>query len=232
MKNLQKFLCFLALVVGFNSLSAQDEENSVTYVSRNIFGIDYLKFVFPQPERNICEAAIYLKSWDNADSEFVPLTTESCDGTPNDFCTIKLVDPQERYYSISHRNGIGFLVDAPAPEGLKEAFGYQHMYSSGENTFYIIEAGINTYMALTIPALDLDEQIFVFSSKDAGKAFSEAFTDLYMNQDKAIDFTVEPVLNLDDVFAKGKIWWNQDNNIVFDINYKGKSLSLVIDRSE
>jgi hypothetical protein len=225
MKNVQKLLCLLALIVGINSLSAQ--EQTIIFTHKHFFADSHLKIVAPSLKSDFCDARFYFDFLSTG--EYTLFNSDICMDTDGIY-TIHLETPEKETYVLNFASNTGIIITAP--DDIVFNFGLETLLKADDNSISIIMAGKNTYAAFTLPKLEIDLELFNFASENEAEKFYSEFMNLQMDLTTEISFNIEPAINLQDEVAKCKISRNANKKFVFDINYQGKSLSLVMDESK
>jgi hypothetical protein len=218
MKTIQLFLFFLAfLFVG----SLVEAQSSIVYVNKGFLGEERMKVVFADAEASMCEASFYWK--DVFDEDFQKMKTKSCSDLGNNSYDLKLASASGKNYKAKYSNDGGLVMTYD--NGVETVFGYEFVLTSGANKFTMIIAGANSYFAFTVPKKDLNEEVFVLSSKAAGKRFSKEFQEFAFGDNNSIEFEIERELNLGDGDGKGKIKMTRPDEDSFIIEFieNGKS---------
>jgi hypothetical protein len=226
MKNLQKLICLLALIVGINSLSAQ--KDSFLFASQNIFGIDYLKIAFTDGTKfSLCNAKFSLKSSLDVENVFSPLKIKSCTETKNaSGATLELIAADGQTYKVEYSTENNVAMSDG--DGFKYIFGLRTILKANKDEFHIFSAGDNTYLSLSIAKFGFNAELFEFKTPAEAKNFDTAFQEIIFSSIEEADFTAIPVLSLENLPISGKIKTNSLGDIYLDITYKGETLSLFI----
>jgi hypothetical protein len=235
MKNLQKFICLLALLVGINSLSAQTY--STKMVAKTPMGDDEIIIQYQSKDNfSLCDATYKIKYM--FEDDYVPLTMKFCDKGENSY-TIGVLDPEGNSHTLAYSNDYGLLMDTEGSDGSDgdvNYFGMQLMmkdYTSNKNTVYLFLAGENTRLSFIAPELDLDDEVFVFSSQNASSKFTAQFINITENgSSEEIVFTLEPFLNLNNEYAKCKLKRDKNNKFVMQIEYQNNKVAFLINAPE
>ena len=218
MKTVQHLLFVIVCVLGLNTLSAQSD-NTIVYVNKGLLGDERIKVVFANEDRTMCEATLY---WlDILDEDYVKMKIKSCSETSNGGYSLKLADQNGKIYQAQYSFSTGFVLKYE--NGAEYVFGGEVVIKSGDNKFTLIAAGNNSYFAFTVPKQGLNEETFVLPSKADGKKFNEELMNFIYGDGNSMEFVIEPELNLDDVTAKIKMTRPDDETLVIEFTYKGKS---------
>jgi hypothetical protein len=218
MKTIQSFLFLLAFLFVGSLVQAQ---NSVVYVNKGFLGEERMKVTFADEENSMCEASFYWK--DVLDEDFQKMKTKSCSDLGGGTYELKLASASGTNYKAKYSTNGGLVMTYE--NGVETVFGYELVLNSGDNKFTMIIAGANSYFAFTIPKKDLNEEVFVLSSKAAGQKFSNEFNDFILGENNSIEFSIQRDLNLGDGDGKGRIKMTRpdEESIIIEFTENGKS---------
>ena len=228
MKNLQKVLCFLALVLGLSSLSAQN--NSLILVDKGLIGENRFKFDFADEENHsLCDAKLSWMSF--LDTEYVPLKIQSCKHLGDGKYKFQLLDPANVTYQASYAPSTGLiLIDE---NKAKYIFGKETVLKSGENQFTILDAGEKSYISLTIPKYKFADEVFNFASEVEQQKFSEDLALFLSNRTKEVEFSIKSMWEFYDYQGTIKLTKKEDPSaqdatiIVVQLRYNGEISTFV-----
>ena len=228
MKNLQKFLCLLALAISFNSLSAQN--NSLILVDKGLIGENRFKFDFADEENHLlCDAKL---SWFSfLDTEYVPMKVQSCKHLGDGKYKFQLLDPTNTAYQATYAPSTGLILTDE--NDMKYIFGKETVLKSGQNQFTILDAGEKSYVSLTIPKYKFADEVFTFTSEVERQKFSQDFALFLSNRIKEVEFSIKSMWEFSNYEGAIKLTKKEDPSsqdatiIVVQFRYNGEVSTFV-----